>query len=425
MTQHANPSEDYSAVNLRRLLVLRAVAVLGQVAAIGVAAIALKLTLPLRPLGAVLAAAALFNVVSWARFRASRTVNRAEFFVQLLFDAAALTLLLYFTGGSTNPFVSLLLLPLVTAAATLPAAYTWVMAAVTVACYTVLMFFYVPLPAAMDQGHGFDLHIWGMWVGFFLSAGLIAYFVVKMGDTLRARDRALAQAREETLHAERLLALGTLAAGTAHEFGTPLATMAVLAKELQRDHAAMPALAAKLQVLRDQIERCKHILATMSASAGQLQAAGGGGVLLNHYLEQTLAEWRATRPGVQLQSRCEGPRPVARIVAEQTLTQALLNILNNAADASPHCVEVEALWSERELTIEVRDRGQGVTPEVESQAGQPFFSTKAPGQGLGLGLFLAHTTISRLGGSVRLFNRDGGGACTRVILPLSPLLAAA
>ncbi|MDE2088522.1 MAG: HAMP domain-containing histidine kinase, partial [Gammaproteobacteria bacterium] len=278
---------------------------------------------------------------------------------------------------------------------------------------------------AMDQGHGFGLHIWGMWFGFFLSAGLIAYFVVRMGDTLRARDRALVRAREDTLHAERLLALGTLAAGTAHEFGTPLAAMAVLAKELQRDHAAMPALAAKLRVLRDQIERCKHILATMSASAGQLQAASGGGVLLNRYLEQTLEEWRATRPGVQLQSRCEGPQPVARIVAEQTLTQALLNILNNAADASPHCVEVEALWSERELTIEVRDRGQGVTPEVESQAGQAFFSTKAPGRGLGLGLFLAHTTINRLGGSVRLFNRDDGGACTRVILPLSPLLAAA
>jgi two-component system sensor histidine kinase RegB len=117
----------------------------------------------------------------------------------------------------------------------------------------------------------------------------------------------------------------------------------------------------------------------------------------------------------------EGSRPSPEIIAEQTLSQAIVNILNNAADSSPDNVEIKASWSERELVLEISDRGEGLTPDVARAAGQPFFTTKAPGQGLGLGLFLAHATLRRFGGTVRMYNREDGGVCTQLVLPLANL----
>jgi two-component system sensor histidine kinase RegB len=410
-----------SAVNLRRLITLRNIALAGQLLAVWVAVTTLHMALPLRPLVAIIAAMAVVNLLIWWRMRRPRTVREVELFAQLALDVAALTALLYFSGGSTNPFIILYLLPLALTAAALPAGYAWVMALVTVACYTWLMFFYVPLPHG-HAGHesDFGLHVLGMWLGFVLSAALIAWFAVRMAETRRSRDRLLARMREDELRNERILALGTLAAGAAHELGTPLATMAVLAKELEGE-AVTPAAREQLQVLRGQIDRCKAILSTLTASAGESRAEGGGPQPLEEYLASLIEQWRAIRLGVSVQRRFEGPRPSPQIVADQTLSQAIVSILNNAADASPQQVEVAAHWSEQALELEVCDRGEGLRPDVARHTGRPFFTTKAPGQGMGLGLFLAHATLDRFGGSVRLYNREGGGVCTRLTLPLSSL----
>ncbi len=142
---------------------------------------------------------------------------------------------------------------------------------------------------------------------------------------------------------------------------------------------------------------------------------------LEDYLEKLLRDWRTMRLGVRVEHHFDGPRPSAEILAEQTLSQAIVNILNNAADSSPDNVEVSARWNEQELVLEISDRGEGLTPDAEQAAGQPFFTTKAPGQGLGLGLFLAHATLRRFGGTVQMYNREGGGVCTRLVLPLSSL----
>lgn len=411
-----------SAINLRRLVVLRCIALAGQLLAIWVAVTSLHMALPLRPLIATIAAMALFNFLTWLRIQRPWPVGEAELFAHLALDVAVLTALLYFSGGSTNPFVILYLLPLALTAAALPAGYAWAMAAVSIACYTLLMFFYIPLPQSHTaHGDDFGLHVLGMWLGFVLSAMLIAWFAVRMAETRRSRDRLLAQMREDELRTERILALGTLAAGAAHELGTPLSTMAVLVKEMERDTGASAAWRENLKILREQITRCKSILSTLSASAGQSRAEGGGRLLLENYLEGILRNWRGTRLGVNLQCRFDGPRPPPEIVAEQTLSQAIVNILNNAADASPDNIEITGRWSERELTLEVCDRGPGLAPDAAQSAGQPFFTTKAPGQGLGLGLFLAHATLRRFGGTVQLYNREGGGVCTQLVLPLSCL----
>lgn len=427
-------SRTSAEINLRRLAVLRAIVVAAQLVVV-IAAAALNVPLLFVPVTTVIALSAGLVVFTFWRLRHPRPVSDAELFAQLLIDVAALTALLYLSGGSTNPFVVLYLLPLSVTAAALPGVYAWAVAGVAAACYTALLWFYIPLPyleAGADMGadmatgmrHGDEmgLHVIGMWLGFMFSAGLITYFSVRMAYTLRERDRAVAALRERDLRHERVLALGTLAAGAAHELGTPLSTLAILAKELQTDVRKLPAAMDKVAVLREQVQRCKEILATLSASAGAARAESGRPLALDIYLDELLARWHALRPAVALDYRGDGARPGPAIVAEQTLSQAITNILNNAADVSPAWVQVRARWNPDKLELEVHDRGPGVSPAFEQRAGQDIFTTKEAGHGLGLGLFLAHTTLQRLGGAIRLYNRADGGACTHLTLPLTALL---
>ncbi len=436
MSTASSLSSDSSLLNLQRLVMLRSVFIAGQILAVWVGSHALDIALPLSALGIIITAFAVLNVLTWWRLRQPQQVSEAELFGHLLLDVTVLTSLLYLAGGSANPFVSLLLLPLTIAVTALPGRYSWAMAAITVACYSLLMVVYVPLShdRALHVTGDFALHVLGMWFNFVFSVLLITYFVMKMGNTLRARDHALAQARENALRDERLVALGTLATGAAHELGTPLATMAVLTREMENDmeqaymHAsAPPEMRDRLAILRDQVMRCKGILSSMAASAGQVRAESGRLFALDHYLESIVQQWQAQRPAVTVQYHAEGSCPAPLIVGEYTLAQAIMNILNNAADASPDHVAINAQWNVSELQLEICDRGAGLTPVAQERAGQMLFTTKtsdqAGGEGLGLGLFLAHATLGRFGGSVQLHNRDGGGACTRVVLPLAQWMA--
>lgn len=412
-----------SALNLRRLIVLRTIALAAQALAVWVAVQKFHMPLPVQPLVFILATFFIFNLLTWVRLQRPWPVSDMELFAHLVLDVLALTALLYFAGGSTNPFAPLYLLPLTLAAAALPWAYTWAMAALTIGCYSALLFFYFPLPSEhAAHGSDFRMHVVGMWLGFILSAGLIAYFAVRIRETLQDRERLRARMREQELRHERLLALGTFAAGAAHELGTPLSTIAVITNELTRE--ARPS-GDKLQTLREQIGRCKEILASLSAAAGQTRAEGGGAQALDTYLTGLTERWRRLRPGINVRCHFEGSTPAPHIVSEHTLSQALINVFNNAADVSSQDVDIEGRWTTDELILEVRDRGPGVAPAALEHAGEPFFSTKSPGEGMGLGLFLARGTIERLGGNLELTNRDGGGATCRVRLPLEMLRVSA
>jgi two-component system sensor histidine kinase RegB len=267
----------------------------------------------------------------------------------------------------------------------------------------------------------FNLHVTGMWVNFMLSAVLITGFVGTMSASIRERDRRLAAARERALRDEQVLALGTFAAGAAHELGTPLSTIAVLAREMEHDHAGMPALSADLGLLRNQVDQCRAILNGLTAAAGQARAQPAVRQDLDRFLRNVIDKWMLLRPEVPLAMQFSGPGTAPQIAAEETVSQTLINLLNNAADASPAGVEVEGSWNGGDFTVEVRDHGPGITEEVAARAGRTFISTKSAGRGIGL--FLANATIERLGGSVALFNREGGGGCTRVTIPLSRLAA--
>ena len=412
-----------AVAQLHKLLLLRAVLIGVEVAAVGIAVAYLGVPLHWGWMLTILAALALTAVAGWVHSARATEVGERYFFGQLLVDVCALSSLLYLSGGSTNPLVSLYLLPLVIAATTMPGRYAWAMAAVTAACYTLLFFFHLPLSMshAGHLEHGFELHLAGMWVTFLVSAAIIAFFIGRMAEAIRARDAQLARQKEEALRSERIVALGTLAAGAAHELGTPLSTMAVVLGDMAKDHSGEPNLSADISMLRRQVDVCKQTITRMISAAGQARAEGGGAEPLDQFLHETLERWRLVRPAVAVSERLTGPAPAPEILSEQTLRQAIMNLLNNAADASPGDVELDCAWDQTQLRLEIRDRGPGVSGEAREQIASGFFTTKAQGEGNGIGLLLVRATLERLGGRVSLTPREGGGVCTLMELPLATL----
>lgn len=390
--------------------------------AIVVGKVYFNLNLPVMPLAVIAAAWIGFSLISWFHLRITTNISERKFLLQLVVDIVMLSGLLYFSGGPGNPFTMLYLLPLTITAVVLPARDTWGLAGLAVACYSLLLILDSPLAHADMIGHGnFVVHILGMWMGFVFAAGLIAYFVGRMGTTLREHEQALAQTREQALRDENVVALGTIAAGAAHELGTPLGSILILSKELSRELVDAPAeIQEQLRMLAGQVERCKNTLAELSSSAGELRVEEGYSLSIEEYLKNVIDEWRDMRPSVKVRCQMDGVRPSPMIIGEKTLSRAIINILNNAADASPEPVEIDARWTEQDIAIEVRDSGNSLTRKISDNAGKSFFSSKK--DGLGIGLFLAHATIGRLGGFVELFARQSGGGCTLIKLPLFKLL---
>jgi two-component system, sensor histidine kinase RegB len=414
------PAWASAAINLRRLVALRIITLTGLALVTWVAVAALDIVLPLIPLTATLTVALLVIVATALRLRHASFVRDEELFAHLILDVLVLTAAFYYSGGSTNPFATLYLIPLTLTAAALSRRYVWGMLALIVGCYSLLLKDEHPLYHAHDGQlehvlDDFNLYVAGTWLALLLSGGLIAHFAVRMRESVRERDRLRALIREQELKHERVLALGTFAAGAAHELSTPLATIAILAKELSRSDTTHE---KELKVLRAQVDRCKEILGSLTVAVGSARAEGGGSYPVDTYLSELGVRWRATHDKVSLEFRADGPTPAPRLVVDATLTQAIHNLLNNAADVSP-VVEFDAQWDASRLTLEIRDRGPGLSAEASEHAGEPFFTTKEPGAGMGLGLFLARGTIERLGGMLTLKNRvERRGAACRVELPL-------
>ena len=443
---------------LTRLVALRRIEVLTQAAVLILAVAWLKIPLDVVSIAAIIALLAAINLATQWRIDRGGPVTDGELFAQLSVDVVVLMLLLYFAGGSANPFVSLFIISPTIAAATLPARHAWAMAGVTLLAYTFLMFWNLPLPppqgefsqlAQLDAllaratgtapehaGHmsGFALHILGMWLNFVISVCVVAFFLTRMATALKRREQELAAAREAALRNEQILSLGTLAAGAAHKLGTPLGTMAVVIRELELSHGSNLELKSDLRLLREQVDHCKQTISQILASAGQTRDESLQSITLDAYLNELVEEWQLIRPRAPLQAILEGTLPAPLIAADRRLEQALLNLLDNAADAngpSGDALNFTARWDTTTCCIEILDCGPGLDAEAAQRVGQAFFSTKQTDDsnvgGIGIGLFLTNATVEQFGGKVELFNRNDrqGGACTRVTLPLARLKASA
>jgi len=408
-----------TALNARRLIGLRTIAISGPAICMLLVGQIYNLDIPFWPLILIIVALAVVNLGTFRRLKRSRPFSEREFFVQMLIDVAALTGILYFTGGASNPFAFFFLLPLTITATVLPRAHTWLMAIITACCYTLLMVVRRPVAefVAGQSESIFDLHIMGMWLGFVLIAALIAHYVAGMGETLRERDRSLAEAREQALNDERMLALATLATGAAHELSTPLATMAVVVDDLTRDlqQDENQDRVQQLDTLRAQIERCKDALSIMSTSSGVMRAESAKRAYLGDFLQDIVDELGSLRPGAPVAIELEGPAPGPALIVERRLSQALINILHNALDASPDDVTMRAAWDEEHANIRILDRGDGLGANA-IRAEKLGSSSKK--DGLGVGLFISQAAIDQLGGQISFHDRSEGGTEAIIELPI-------
>jgi two-component system, sensor histidine kinase RegB len=400
--------------NLRRLVAGRwiVLAVLAQLIMVGPGL--LDIPVPQAPLLGIVAIGGLFNGFAQWRACRSRAASAGELFSQLLFDIGMLSAVVFLSGGAANPLVSLLLPPVAVAALTLPARFVAIITTVAIAAYSLLMVYYVPLPMP-DATRATRLHLGGMWLIFVVSAVMISWIIVRTTRVIRQRDAELASAREQGLRDERVMAMGTLAAGAAHELGTPLGTMALLVGELANDPSLTEPTRADVKLLLQQIGVCKEIITDLTQRAGAERLEKSPLQAANRWLDHLRQHWHAARP--QTSSRLiiasDGEAPA--IVADPRLEQAVLNLLNNAANATTSPLEIRLSWCTDTLCIEIRDHGPGFPQQVIELGGQTSFP--AHERGSGVGLMLTRSAVEQLGGTLTLANPDDGGALARIELP--------
>ncbi len=415
-----NPSLD----NLRSLLIIRSIALLGQAGVLGYVMLASRTTE--NPWGVTLSLLAMALITGFSLWRTTRSiaVTDGEFFAQLLIDVLGWTALMYFSGGANNPFVSYYIVPLVISAAVLPWRYTWLVAGSSLLAYSLLLYYYQPFPLFTPHAHmGHDsqanIHVLGMWFNFLFSAGLITYFVVRMAATLRQQEVQAVRQREDRLRNDQIMAVASLAAGTAHELGTPLSTMTVLVDEMLADQS-LPADARKdCELLRSQLEQCRSTLRDLSRTAELKSTEQRRQLPLSKFVRLHVERWVVRRPGV-LYDIAEVPptggQPMPNVEFDSTLVQAFENLLNNAADSGSSRIAISYRWNEHECRVSVRDWGGGFAPELLQDIGKPII--RASRSGLGIGLLLSHATVERYGGRIELCNLKDGGAEATLYLPI-------
>ncbi|MBS2024057.1 MAG: HAMP domain-containing histidine kinase, partial [Deltaproteobacteria bacterium] len=415
-TATRTPVDPAALINLRWIVRLRWGAVLGQVVTILAGRYFVEVPLPTAALITVCAIVGLFNLVVqlWMLRGGSPSVRTCG--LNLLGDVAALTALLALSGGVSNPFSALYLVHITIAAVILPERWSLLLALAGVSGYSGLVLAGIQ-PLKLTGADPSRTLLWGAWAAFLVAAAFISIFSYRMSQSLHTRERELMLARADAEGAERLAALGTLAAGTAHELNTPLGTIAILAGELADQLEGDRKNEA--QEIRKQVRRCKEIVTSMLAPRGGQADEEPTDVELAPALESVVKRWKAGRPGPEprLVIANDTREAKARLPAI-AFDRALANLLDNAAEATQgraqREVRVNLLREDGLLRVSVADNGVGVPEALRYRVGEPFFTTKGPGRGSGLGLYLARHVVERQGGSMKVLSEEGRG--TEVVL---------
>jgi two-component system sensor histidine kinase RegB len=399
-------------VNIQWLARLRWAEIAGQAATVLVGQFMLDGALPIAALFAVIAVGLVSNLAIELHFfgdrressAAVRPVHERQIALLMMLDIAVLTGLLYFTGGPHNPFAFLYVVQIALATVLVRALWSWMLVGLSFVGFGILLIAHQPLAIPDDR------RAIGMWVALGVASAFVVHFLRRITGALAERDAELTEARGLAARQERLASLATMAAGAAHELSTPLGTVALAAKELE--HALTKAhegeLAADARLIREQVGRCRAILEQMAQGAGTVGESVAA-CTITELLDEALVGIRDA-PAVHRDVPAELARVALRL-PPRAVSQALRSLVTNAQDASPPsaAVVVAVRCDARTLELAIRDRGAGMPSEILARIGEPFFTTKAPGRGMGLGLFLARAVIEAVGGTLQIDSITGSG----------------
>ena len=348
-------------------------------------------------------------------------VGRWGAFLQLTVDMVAWGAFLYFTGGVTNPAISLLLPVVAVGASILPALQAWLLAALAVVVYSLLWQYHQPVYLA-DADQAMYWHLAGMWISFAFSAATVVWFIVRLNSELARRDDELAEVNAARARDAYVVGLGKLAAGAAHRLGTPLGTLRILTDDLASRAELSADVREDAELMREQVDHCRDILNGLTREAGQQRAEGGGAVDAFAWASAVAERWQQLRPGAALAIEAGAAAAGAVIVADASLGEALHNLIDNAANANSRAgnrgapVELGAQREGGMVVIDVLDRGPGLEPgRVEAARHAPL---GAHAEGMGVGLMLAHAAIEHHGGRLEFRSRPGGGTIARMLIPV-------
>ncbi len=401
------------------LVRLRWLAVAGQILATFIAREVLGLNIALVPIGGVILLTLLSNVVIvqllWTGLARARLVPAV-----LVLDVFLLTALLYFSGGAENPFAILYIVHIVMSVAVLRPLWTWLLVVMACASFALLLFAHQPL----TRGNPLPPRIaaFGHWTSFALVAVLIGYFVGRITRSLRERERELAAMRDRAMRTEQLASLTTLSAGAAHELGTPLGTIAVVAKELELAASrgeSSETVCDDARLIRQEVDRCRAILDRMRVDIVENLHQRTMTIAIEEFLD--LLRHDLPRDAARRLEVVHAPALQAVTGPMRAVEQAVGVLVRNALDATPagRKVRLEIGRADGRTVFTVEDSGIGMSDDVLRRAGQPFFTTKPPGKGMGLGLFLVRLVAERYGGTFELQSKPGIGTRSKLEIPES------
>lgn len=353
------------------------------------------------------------NVLLYLYAKSGARMTDGLIFAAIGFDLLILTLALALSGGASNPFSSVYLLYIPIGALLLPQAFAWILVLLAIGAYTFL--FWPDLGSGHGSHQSMQSHLVGMWVAFIVVGPVVAYAVSRLRAAVASAEEELETTRSRQERAEKLAALATLSAGAAHELSTPLGTIAVAAKELEQNQSD-PRVTEDARLIQQEIQRCSGILSQLAVDVG---AGIGEAVQLVPVSEliETIAEdffhVRISADDSILERRVEIPR--------RLMVQALRGIMKNARQASAVDDLIEIIVAEGTdvdfLRLQIKDQGTGMSESVLRHVGEPFYTQKPTGEGMGLGVFFARSVVEQMNGTIELESREGEGTCVSIELP--------
>ena len=431
-TSYSQPSWLLLSNNLRWLGWIRLVVVLAQSTALTYAYVEMQLGLQYQWIVSTLLAQLALVGLTFVQSRSSAGLSLNSYLANVLGEIFLFTLLIYLTGGATNPFVFYYLVPLTLSVLVLPPKFAWVLTLVCLSCYTLLMFKYQHLHL-FDMSHGSvpsinNPHILGMWLNFAVSAVIITGFVSYMANQIRKQEQELAVLDQQRRDDEHILAMGALAAGTAHELGTPLSTVTLILEELRNSENLDKQQQGDIETASSQLVQCRSKLKNLVRVAETLKNREQGHIAVDVFVNRITEQCRLLYPSVDVRLELDPKTQQFQLSGTASLEQGVFNLLANAAEASDSSqtglatalvTVIAEVDKASTLAIKIVDNGAGIRPDILQQLGRTHISTKK--HGMGLGYFLANSAINRAGGTLEVDNLEAGGVETIIRIPVLPL----